>query len=113
MLRYLTAGESHGKALVAILEGVPAGLEVSIEFINEELKKRRSETGVLLGSGFIAGEGITMVAVAAYAFITKAKPKGLGIIYPGNLDQFIALAIFLALAAFLYMKSRKDSTHTG
>lgn len=80
---------------------------------DEELKKKRSETGVLLGSGFIAGEGITMVAVAAYAFITKAKPKGLGIIYPGNLDQFIALAIFLALAAFLYMKSRKDSTHTG
>jgi chorismate synthase len=41
MLRYLTAGESHGKALVAILEGMPAGLRVSIEFVNEELKKRQ------------------------------------------------------------------------
>ncbi len=80
---------------------------------DEELKKKRSETGILLGSGFIAGEGITMVAVAAYAFISKAKPKGLGIIYPGNLDQFIALAIFIALAAFLYMKSRKDGTLAG
>src|SRR3990167_2123503 len=45
MLRYLTAGESHGKALVAILEGVPAGLEISADFINEELRKRQSGYG--------------------------------------------------------------------
>jgi chorismate synthase len=34
MLRYLTAGESHGKALVAILEGMPAGLKVDVARIN-------------------------------------------------------------------------------
>ena len=34
MLRYLTAGESHGKGIVAILEGMPAGLEVDIAFLN-------------------------------------------------------------------------------
>jgi chorismate synthase len=34
MLRYLTAGESHGKGLVAILEGLPAGLKVEEAFIN-------------------------------------------------------------------------------
>jgi len=45
MLRYLTAGESHGKALIAILEGMPAGLKVSIKFINEELKKRQTGYG--------------------------------------------------------------------
>lgn len=45
MLRYLTAGESHGKALVAILEGIPAGLKISTEFINEELKKRQAGYG--------------------------------------------------------------------
>lgn len=45
MLRYLTAGESHGKALVAILEGMPAGLKVSIDFINGELKKRQTGYG--------------------------------------------------------------------
>lgn len=45
MLRYLTAGESHGKALVAILEGMPAGLNISIELINEELKKRQTGYG--------------------------------------------------------------------
>ena len=45
MLRYLTAGESHAKALLAILEGMPAGLKVSIDSINEELKKRQSGYG--------------------------------------------------------------------
>jgi len=41
MLRYLTAGESHGKAIVAILEGMPANLRVSSEDINIELKRRQ------------------------------------------------------------------------
>jgi chorismate synthase len=45
MLRYLTAGESHGKAILAILEGMPAGLKVSTAFINEELKKRQTGYG--------------------------------------------------------------------
>ncbi len=41
MLRYLTAGESHGICLVAILEGMPAGLELSARFIDEELRRRQ------------------------------------------------------------------------
>ncbi len=41
MLRYLTAGESHGKGLLAILEGMPAGLNVEIARINQELKRRQ------------------------------------------------------------------------
>ncbi|MCK4518968.1 MAG: chorismate synthase, partial [Candidatus Omnitrophica bacterium] len=45
MLRYLSAGESHGKCLVVILEAMPAGLPISIEFINRELKKRLSGYG--------------------------------------------------------------------
>ncbi len=45
MLRYLTAGESHGKALVGILDGVPAALKVDIGFINEELKRRQQGYG--------------------------------------------------------------------
>ncbi|MEX2503371.1 MAG: chorismate synthase [Egicoccus sp.] len=40
-LRYLTAGESHGPALVATLEGLPAGLNVSSKAIGEELARRR------------------------------------------------------------------------
>lgn len=45
MLRYLTAGESHGKALLAIIEGMPAGLKLSLERINHELKRRQGGFG--------------------------------------------------------------------
>jgi chorismate synthase len=41
MLRFLTAGESHGKALVVILEGLPAGLEITAEDVQHELARRR------------------------------------------------------------------------
>jgi chorismate synthase len=41
MLRYLTAGESHGQALTVILEGVPAGLVITVEEIQAELSRRR------------------------------------------------------------------------
>jgi len=41
MLRYLTAGESHGKALVVIVDGLPAGLPVTVEEIAGELGRRR------------------------------------------------------------------------
>ena len=44
-LRYLTAGESHGKALVAVLEGLPAGLTVSVKAIEDELRRRRHGHG--------------------------------------------------------------------
>ena len=44
-LRYLTAGESHGRALVAILEGLPAGLPVAVKDIEDELRRRRQGYG--------------------------------------------------------------------
>ena len=45
MLRYLTAGESHGKALVAIVEGLPAGLYVTREHIDRDLVRRQGGYG--------------------------------------------------------------------
>jgi len=41
MFRFTTAGESHGRALVAIVEGLPAGMPVSVDQINHELKRRQ------------------------------------------------------------------------
>jgi chorismate synthase len=41
MFRFTTAGESHGRALVAILEGLPAGLPVDVEALNKELARRQ------------------------------------------------------------------------
>jgi chorismate synthase len=40
-LRTLMAGESHGKCLVGILEGLPSGLELSSEDIDRDLKRRQ------------------------------------------------------------------------
>src|SRR5579863_9763609 len=45
MLRYLTAGESHGEALVAFLSGLPAGLKVDQAFIDRELWRRQQGYG--------------------------------------------------------------------
>jgi chorismate synthase len=45
MLRFQTAGESHGQALVAILSGMPAGLCVDFEYVNRELKRRQGGYG--------------------------------------------------------------------
>ena len=45
MLRYWTAGESHGKALVALVDGFPAGLEIDSQVINRELARRQGGYG--------------------------------------------------------------------
>src|SRR3954462_2874629 len=45
MLRFLTAGESHGKALVAIIEGVPAGLPIDVDAISSDLRRRQTGYG--------------------------------------------------------------------
>lgn len=84
MLRYLTAGESHGKALVAILEGMPAGLRIDPSFVNDELKRRQA--------GFGRGERMRIEADSAEIItglknnVTLASPITLLI---GNKDQSI------------------------
>ncbi len=45
MLRYLTSGESHGYGMLAILEGLPAGLPLTVQDINRELKRRQQGFG--------------------------------------------------------------------
>ena len=45
MIRFLTAGESHGPALTAIIEGIPAGLTLLTEEIQFDLDRRRQGYG--------------------------------------------------------------------
>jgi chorismate synthase len=45
MLRFLTAGESHGPELVAVVEGVPAGFDIDLAKINEDLARRQKGYG--------------------------------------------------------------------
>src|SRR5947208_17177292 len=45
MLSFRTAGESHGQALIALVEGIPAHLSIDFDFIDHELKRRQSGYG--------------------------------------------------------------------
>jgi chorismate synthase len=45
MLRFLTAGESHGRGLTAIIEGLPAGLALSVDKVNQLLSRRQRSYG--------------------------------------------------------------------
>ena len=45
MLRFLTAGESHGRGLVAIVEGIPAGLAIDFDQITQDLRRRQGGYG--------------------------------------------------------------------
>jgi len=69
MLRFLTAGESHGEALTGILEGMPSGLKIDVSDINKDLKRRQEGHGrgsrmqiesdrVKIVSGLMKGETI-------------------------------------------------------
>ena len=44
-IKFLTAGESHGKALIGIIQGIPSGLEISSDDINTELSRRQKGYG--------------------------------------------------------------------
>ena len=45
MLRFLSAGESHGQALVVTVDGMPAGLELDIDALNRQLRRRQGGYG--------------------------------------------------------------------
>src|SRR5215211_6852665 len=45
MLRFLTAGESHGQALVTTIDGMPAGLQIDIDALNAQLRRRQGGYG--------------------------------------------------------------------
>ena len=44
-LLYRTAGESHGKALITLVEGMPAGVQIDVELIDHELLRRQGGYG--------------------------------------------------------------------
>src|SRR6201987_66914 len=45
MIRFSTAGESHGEALIALISGLPAGVPIELEFVNRELWRRQQGYG--------------------------------------------------------------------
>lgn len=75
MLRFLTAGESHGRCMVAILEGMPAGLKIDLKAINLELKRR--QLGYGRGERMkIEGDSVEVLA-GVKSGLTLGSPMGL------------------------------------
>jgi chorismate synthase len=72
MLRVLTGGESHGPACTAIIEGLPAGIRVSLEDINLDLKRRRSDYG-RGGRGRIEADRVEILSGVRYG-LTLGSP---------------------------------------
>jgi chorismate synthase len=70
MFRFVTAGESHGQALIAWVSGLPAALRVDLEFINRELHRRQ------LGYGRGGRQKIEKDRVEALAGIRHGKTIG-------------------------------------
>ncbi|MCP4601272.1 MAG: oligopeptide transporter, OPT family [Proteobacteria bacterium] len=70
-------------------------------------KGDRAEQGVLLGSGFIAGEGLMGVGVALYAFVTGGKPAGFGLHWPQPWGQVVAMVVFAGLGYLIFSSTEK------
>jgi len=68
----------------------------------------KTEAGVLLSSGLIAGEGLTGVLIAVYAFFIGSRPAGLGVGLEGALGEAVSFVALAVLGAFLFrVGSRK------
>jgi chorismate synthase len=95
MLRWLTAGESHGPALVAILEGLPAGVQVTSADVTAELARRRAGYGRGARMSFEADEvellggirhGLTIGAPVAMRIGNTEWPKWEQVMSPDPVD---------------------------
>ena len=71
MLRYLTSGESHGKSLVGILEGMPAGLHVDVGKVNHQLYRRQQGYG-RGGRMKIESDTVTIISGIRFGMTTGA-----------------------------------------
>ena len=74
----------------------------------DEAKERR-ERGVLFGSGFVGGEGLLGVGIAAYAVLMTRAPEGIGSAWAGALEPFFPLLPFGALVWLLWRSARGRS----
>ncbi len=98
MLRWLTAGESHGSALVAILEGVPAGVSVNTESVAKALARRRLGYGRGARMSFEQDEvtliggvrhGATIGSPIAIRIGNTEWPKWQEVMSPDEVDQAV------------------------
>ena len=77
---------------------------------SEDFAEKQTDTGVLLSSGLIAGEGIMGIIVAAIAFYLGRKPEGLPFGLEGIIGEVVSFTIFLILGYYLYRVATKTKT---
>ena len=123
MLRYWTAGESHGKALVALIDGFPAGLHVNTESINSDLRMRQGgygrggrqkletdEVDVLSGTW----QGMTLGSPIALQVINRdyklERLKELERPRPGHADLTGAIKYLGSIRGVLERSSARETT---
>src|SRR6266404_1103273 len=70
MLRFYTAGESHGQALLAFISGLPAQLPIDVKYINHELRRRQ------LGYGRGGRQKIEKDTAEIFAGVCNVKTSG-------------------------------------
>ncbi|NIV03177.1 MAG: oligopeptide transporter, OPT family [Calditrichae bacterium] len=73
----------------------------------EDVAEQKTDTGVLLGSGLIAGEGIMGVAIAALAVFTSTTPKGVPFALHGIPGEVVSFAVFLALGYYIFRSATR------
>jgi len=102
MLRWLTAGESHGPALVAILEGLPAGVQVTTEDVGDALARRRLGYGRGARMAFERDEveflgglrhGVSMGSPIAIRVGNTEWPKWQQVMSPDPVDEQVLAAL--------------------
>jgi len=102
MLRWLTAGESHGPALVAILEGLPAGVKVTTQDIGDALARRRLGYGRGARMAFERDEveflggvrhGVSMGSPVAIRVGNTEWPKWQQVMSPDPVDEQVLAAL--------------------
>ncbi len=78
MIRFLSAGESHGPSLAAILEGMPAGIPIDIDEINNELARR--QTGYGSGGRMQIERDHVLITAGVAAGFTTGAPLALTVV---------------------------------
>jgi putative OPT family oligopeptide transporter len=76
---------------------------------DEPLRKHKEEQGVLLGSGFVAGEGVMAVIISFYAYIVGHKPEAVSWALSETTGKIVSLLAFAAVGFFLVQMTRKRS----
>jgi len=80
---------------------------VESRYKDENERHEARESGILYSSGLIAGEGLTAVGVAAFAFFASRRPGGIGYEWMGEMGTYVSLLLFVGLGFLLFRSTKR------